>query len=273
LQTEKVRGRKVSRVKPPDKHVLYEKSVQNPAAEVRFMTRVYKKIRGRMPRVLREDFCGTAAVACEWVREGKNRLAYGIDLDLPTLKSGMRRNVEPMGPLASRVKLIHGDVLQRYPFKADVAGALNFSYFIFKERATMLRYMKSVYQGLAKDGLFVLDLFGGPEAQVVQEELTRYGDFTYIWDQARYNPVTGEILCYIHFKLRDGRVMRRAFTYDWRLWSIPELNDILMEAGFKRAMTYWEGTDSTSKEGNGIFRCTRRGDDSASWVAYLVGVK
>lgn len=257
----------------PDKHELYERAVQNPAAEVHFMSRVYKAYRGEAARVLREDFCGTGAVSCEWVRSVGDRTAYGIDLDASTLAWGFEHHVMPLGDAGRRVRLIEGDVRDRYPFKADVVVALNFSYFVFKERAEMLAYVKGVHRSLASRGIFVLDLFGGPEAQIVQEESTRYGDFTYVWDQADYNPVTGEILCYIHFKLRGGRVMRRAFTYDWRLWSMPEMGDILREAGFSRVDAYWEGTDRATGEGNGVFRRTRRGDDSRSWVAYLVGVK
>ena len=47
----------------PDKYLLYQNSVQNPAYEVNFMRRVYRKIRGRSPLLLREDFCGTAILA------------------------------------------------------------------------------------------------------------------------------------------------------------------------------------------------------------------
>ncbi len=216
----------------PNRYVLYEKSVQNSEAEVHFMNRVYKSLRDKPPRILREDFCGTAAVACDWVREGKDRYAYGIDLHGPTLEWGSRHHRDSLGEEAYRVELIQGNVMDRYPFKADVIAALNFSYFTFKQRSTMLEYIGKVYKGLAKDGILVLDLFGGPEAQIVQEESTRHGSFTYVWDQARYNPVTGEILCHIHFKLRKGRIMRKAFTYDWRLWSMPEMADILLEAGF-----------------------------------------
>jgi hypothetical protein len=273
LQTRTATSRKRSPAGLPDKHRLYEEAVQNPAAEIHFMNRIYSQFRGRMPRILREDFCGTAAVACRWVQEGKERFAYGIDLDIDTLRWGLKHNVAPLGEAASRVELHHGDVLQRYAFRADVTAALNFSYFIFKERASMLRYAKSVHHGLEKDGLFVLDLFGGPEAQILQEEHTNLGKFTYIWDQARFNPVTSEILCHIHFKLRDGRIMRRAFTYDWRLWTPREMTEILEEAGFGRTEVYWEGTDSKTKEGNGIYRRTKCGDDSAGWVAYVVGLK
>ena len=56
------------KVRLPDKHILYEKSVQTPDSDVQFMKRVFKAERGRLPQVLREDFCGTAALCCEWIK-------------------------------------------------------------------------------------------------------------------------------------------------------------------------------------------------------------
>ena len=57
-----------TKTKKPDKHWLYQHSVQNPEYEIQFMRRVYRKTRGRLPMRLREDFCGTAILACEWAR-------------------------------------------------------------------------------------------------------------------------------------------------------------------------------------------------------------
>ncbi len=51
-----------------DRHVLYERSVQAVDFEVEFLEKTYREIRGRRPKSLREDFCGTAAAACEWVK-------------------------------------------------------------------------------------------------------------------------------------------------------------------------------------------------------------
>jgi SAM-dependent methyltransferase len=259
--------------KKRDKHVYYERSVQDAASEVSFINRAYKNVRGKAPIVLREDFCGTASVCCEWVRTRKKGVAYGIDLDAPTLAWGTEHNVAPLGKHASRVNLIQGNVLDELPFLADVTAALNFSYFTFKKRDALVHYAKQVRKGLAPDGVFVMDIYGGPDAQTVQLEETDHGDFTYIWDQARYNPVTGETLCHIHFAFPRGKAMRKAFTYDWRLWSLPEMQDVLMDAGFKGVDVYWEGTDSDSEEGNGIFKRTRQGDDASSWIAYLVAAK
>ena len=48
-----------------DRHRLYERAVQCPEAEVDFIDRNYRLLRGRSARTLREDFCGTAAVSCD----------------------------------------------------------------------------------------------------------------------------------------------------------------------------------------------------------------
>ena len=53
----------------------------------------------------------------------------------------------------------------------DIALALNFSYQVFKHRSTMLRYFRGVRESLSADGIFVLDLFGGPDSLL--EEFSR----------------------------------------------------------------------------------------------------
>ena len=273
-----------SRPRRPPKHILYQLSVQNPEFEVGFIRRVYKRQRGREPRRLREDFCGTGILACEWVRRIPDGEAVGLDLHAPTLEWGLEANVSRLDGKADRVSLVECDVLDAtgYEFAsggpgADIVVAFNFSYFVFKARQTLLDYCRRVHQTLDRGGLFFLDLYGGPEAQVEQEESRRVEEegeeFDYVWDQAKYNPITGETLCHIHFDFDDGTRMRRAFSYDWRLWSLPEIQDLLSEAGFRMVEVYWEGTDHSDGGGNGVFRRSTRGDDSRSWICYIVAVK
>ena len=77
----------------------------------------------------------------------------------------------------------------------------------------------------------------------LEEEREISDDLTYLWEQETYNPINHETLCHISFDFSDGSSMTRAFTYDWRLWSIPELREILEEAGFSRTAVYWEEVD------------------------------
>ena len=57
-----------------DRHALYQESVQDTESEVTFLTRMYKKLRGRPALSLREDFCGTALLCAEWIKK-KGRTA------------------------------------------------------------------------------------------------------------------------------------------------------------------------------------------------------
>jgi hypothetical protein len=93
-----------------------------------------------------------------------------------------------------------------------------------------------------------------------------------VWDQAKFNPITNEITCYIHFEFPDGNGMRRAFTYHWRLWSLVEVCEALREAGFQTADVYWEG-EGEDGEGDGVFRRTTRAENCPGWIAYIVAAK
>ena len=64
-----------------DKYYYYEKAVQNPSNEVEFFNEKFEEIRNRKPHTLREDFCGTGAISCEWVKQGEDYFSWGVDLD------------------------------------------------------------------------------------------------------------------------------------------------------------------------------------------------
>ncbi len=264
-----------SMIKKWNKFELYQESVQNAPFEVEFIHDVYKAHRKKRPRKFREDFCGTALLCCEWAKTIPGGEAVGLDLDEPTLRRGQKQNVDALDDdVAARVRLMKRDVMNATRLKADVIAALNFSYFIFKRRPVLKQYFQRVHKALLNDGMLMLDIYGGPQAQVVQEESTEQDPgFDYVWDQDEFNPVTGETKCYIHFDLPDGKRMERAFTYDWRLWTLPEIQDLLTEAGFKKVFVYWEGTDEATQEGNGEFNLSKEGDDAESWIAYIAAFK
>lgn len=254
----------------PDRHDLYERAVQCPEADIKFFERMYRvRNGGNLPVSLREDFCGTAALAAEWVRKRKTNTAVGVDLDEPTLEWGRKRHVEPLGEAASRLLLLQKNVLEVTRPKCDVIAAMNFSYFIFKTREDLGAYFKVARRSLAPGGVFILDIFGGSEAQAETEEEKELDGFNYYWDQDRFDPITHETLFHIHFRLDDGRWLRKAFTYDWRLWSIPEVRELLSEAGFETEV-YWEGTDRATGEGNGVFLKATHQTSCPGWIAYIV---
>jgi hypothetical protein len=258
--------------KNSDKHFLYQESVQNPPEEVRFINRVFKKEYGFKPRVLREDFCGTAFLCSQWVKGRKKNSAFGIDLHGPTLEWGRQHNIAPLGADAARVTLIEDDVRNVNQPRADVISAQNFSWWTFKQRDVLRGYLQNAYESLRDEGMLLMDIYGGPEAQVPQLEEREQDGFIYIWDQDTFNPITNEVRCLIHFKFSDGSKLKKAFTYDWRLWSLPETRDLLEQVGFHKTVVYWEGTDSDG-EPNGIFRPSTQGDLAPAWVAYIVAYR
>jgi len=120
----------------------------------------------------------------------------------------------------------------------------------------------------------IMDVFGGFDAFRELEEPREQDGFTYVWDQDAYNPINGDIRCFIHFEFDDGSRLDRAFTYEWRLWTIPEIRELLREAGFSATHVYWEGTDEDDEEeGNGEFERTEVGDADAGYVSYIVAVR
>ncbi|MEM9171272.1 MAG: class I SAM-dependent methyltransferase [Pseudomonadota bacterium] len=253
-----------------DRHELYEASVQDVEVEVDFLTETYQSIRGKRARRFREDFCGTASAACEWVRRAPENQSVGIDLDRPTLDWGIDHRVSRLSAEQQmRVRLIHDNVLHADAPKADIIGAFNFSYFIFNTRAQLREYFEAARAGLADDGLLFLDAFGGSESYSEMREKTKLDGFTYVWHQAKYHPVTGFMRCHIHFHFNDGSKMKKAFTYEWRIWTLPELRELLLEAGFSQVDVYWEGTDEDG-EGNGIYAPSATGEADPAWIAYLV---
>ena len=68
-----------------DRHILYQASVQCVEADIDFFERLSKSKRGEPFRLLKEDFCGTAALASEFVRtaqtEDVRRLVTGDEFD------------------------------------------------------------------------------------------------------------------------------------------------------------------------------------------------
>lgn len=248
---------------------LYELSVQDPVEDVEFLTHLFKEHRGRTPLTLREDFCGTAALCAAWAASMPERTAVGIDLDETTLDWARRMNLEPIGQARDRVTLHRGDVLDGWIRESEVVVAFNFSYCVLKKRRDLLRYFKTVRSGLAPTGFFVIDLHGGPDAQCEGEEEVEKDGFTYVWDQGPMDALTAHSIRRIHFRFSDGSAIEDAFSYDWRIWTLPELLELLREAGFARVEVYWEEAD---EDGNhtGMFSAVRRAENEEAFIAYLV---
>ena len=260
--------------KTADKYELYQLSVQSPQEDVEFLSETYRKLRRKRALHFREDFCGTALLSATWIAQGRNYTAEGFDIDPEPVNWGKSHHFTELGPVAERMTFHIADVREPSDRPPDVRCAQNFSYCVWKTRLEMLGYFKQAHADLATDGIYVIDLQGGSEVYEAMEEETKIdAGFTYIWDQDEYWPVTSEAMFYIHFRFPDGSKLKRAFTYDWRIWSITELKEILEEAGFAQVDCYWEGTADDGVSGDGVFTKEDKGEACLSYIAYLIAQK
>lgn len=256
-----------------DRHLLYERSVQCAEAEIDFIEATFRRLRGRELQLLREDFCGTANVCCEWVRRKRTHRAIGVDLDPDVLDWGRAHNLSRLTPAqAQRVKLLQQNVLRVKTDPPDAISAMNFSYWLLKERADLKRYFRRALGALKEDGVLFLDAYGGYDSFREIEEQRELEGFTYIWEQAKYEPIRNGLICHIHFAFPDGSRLDRAFSYDWRLWTLPEIRELLNEVGFKRVTVYWQGFDEDG-EPDGNFQPVEEGEADAGWICYLTAEK
>lgn len=268
--TSPSRSRKNRATAPIDRHALYQLAVQAPIEDARLLAAWFRRAAGRPLRVLREDFCGTAAISCAFVqdgrgKEGKLRRAIGVDLDEDTLIYGALHNVVAL-PLAMqrRVQLVHADVRDARVGKADLIAALNFSYCVFHQRSELLQWLRSCHRALRQGGAVVVDAFGGGLAHRPFRERFEHGAFAHEWEQRTFDPATHRVDCRIHFETKHGR-LDDAFVYDWRMWTVPELCDALREAGFPQIEVLWQDP-ATMKF---VPRANPPADPH--WLAYVTG--
>lgn len=257
-----------------DRHDLYQKSVQSSEADLAFYERVFTAEYGRSPRTLREDFCGTAMVCAAWAESREDRTAIGIDLDESVLAWGTTHNLDPLAPaVRRRVRLVSQDVRTVKTPPADLVTAGNFSFCTFRDREGLLAYFRSARRGLGREGMLVMDVLGGYECyQENRLEKRKKRGFVYEWEQTRFDPIEHRGKFAIHFSFPDGSRIDRAFTYDWRLWTLPEIRELLGEAGFSRSDVYWESYDRKTGKGNGVFRKRTHAPAEAVWIGVIVAV-
>lgn len=283
------------------KHRLYELAVTNPLAMAGFLAAVH----GKKPETIREDFCGTAALARGWLQlanelnlPGSSQIgahagAVGVDNDRSVLKQI---------PKTDGFRAIASDVMKCRE-KTDVIAATNFPVCYFHERGDLIKYLKHVRSCLNPRAVFACDLFGGKDAftpgttrikiptgpttasvkqtkQKGRREKSLKRFFWYEWHQLECHSLTGQVCCEINFELPAGSVfndtrkakrIERAFTYEWRLWSIPEMRDAMYEAGFRTVEVYNSLAAGVDSE-NTLYVLPMREDDELTdpYVVYVV---
>ncbi len=260
------------------KYPLYENAVQTPDLHAESFDEIFEEIHGKKATVLREDFCGTYRICMEWVKLNTNKTAYGLDLDPEPLSYGKRVHLKELSPeQKKRVKAYRKNVLTVTTPKADVCIACNFSFFIFKKHDELVTYFKRVYQSLKPDSVFFLEMAGGAGMYEKTKERRRYQRnkkhwYTYIWDQKSFDPITHNGSYAIHFKMPNGNLWEDAFTYDWRMWTIPEIRDALLLAGFDDTYIYWDESDNEDPD-IGIYSRREQGDNDHAWIVLAAGIK
>ncbi len=244
--------------------------------------------KGAAPLLLREDFAGTCAVASAWVVMDEEHQAMAVESHGPTTRWAQRTANRGLGDRVDDLHVVEADVLEVDGPKVDITCALNFSTFMYHDRAALKQYFKAARRGLRREGLLVVDAYGGPGAMrvgtqsrpVPADKTSNPGappgaipGFTYHWEQRSFDPISHRTECRIHFELEGGKRIESAFIYRWRLWTLPELVELMLEAGFKRAEVWCDRFDADAGTSDGEYRPTRGMPAREDWVAYVVGQK
>jgi len=225
--------------KTSDKFDLYQRSVQ--AAEtVQFLQKRFHILTGHPARSFREDFSGTAFNCCEFVKLHPNYRAVAIDLDESALRWCLENNYRELTESQwSQVTLIHGNVLSVKTPRVDLIAVLNLSYAVFKVRSDLLRYLKRSRKSLLKDGAIILDAVTGTDIFGGFTYSGKCEGFTCVSEWRPLNPLNHEYEIRLSFVFPDGSRIRDAFIYYFRWWTLPELQEILSEAGYKNIHVIW----------------------------------
>lgn len=273
----------------PHKLLLYRHAVQDPYADLALLLRIHAHDRGKhapAPTLLREDFAGTCAIAAAFVASDPHRQAVAIDRDASVLRWAWKNVRREIGPRAADLHLVRADVRKvtapRHVPRVDILVSMNFGMLYFHQRGEFLTYLRRARQALRPHGVLVFDVYGGPGAMqrsVQTRRVTKVPEaglpaVKYIWEQRRFDALTNRTDCRIHFQFnQDSRRhhVRNVFTYDWRLWTLPELIELLDEAGFAKTEVWCDKIDPRRGIADGRFRPVKSLPDRHDFVACVVG--
>lgn len=238
-----------------DRFDCYELCVQSP----RHIVAMLAAIHGNEPLVLREDFCGTAAVSRRWVSEAPDRRALAIDLDAQTLAKAKSLAEATCLQHEQQITFHVGDCIGESAISpaaesaADIIFVGNFSIGYIDDRATLVHYLAACKGRLDRGnggfggGVFCCDIYGGASSfrlgGIERRHPSRGKEIIrYQWLHEAADPRTALVVNSISFRVElDGEIVQelpRAFVYAWRLWSLRELTDAMLEAGFADVQVY-----------------------------------
>lgn len=271
-----------SYLEPDLKYSLYEAAVQDPIQQAEVFEKIYREKHGEQPHILREDFCGSFLISSEWVKRNSKNRAIALDLDPAPLDYGKRTHLASLSPSQQkRLSVYEQDVLEATNLQADVIGVCNFSFFIFHERQTLIKYFEQARKSLLEGGALVLEMAGGPsfiDAPFEEDRDVEYEDgeqegepwFTYRWTHRSFEPLTHNGIYTIGFTLETGEKYPDAFVYDWRVWTLPEVQECAREAGFSDIRVYWEMVEGEDDDEESTYEwITEAGSEYETWIAYV----
>ncbi len=226
--------------------------MQNPGALVPLL----RAIHPGTPRVLGEDFSAAAAVSRCWLAQVPRSTAIAADLDQACLDRARALCANP------RLHIRRCNVLTSTPPgpKPDLIFVGNFSICEIHARKSLVAYFRRCRSRLADKGVFVCDIYGGESAfrtGHVQRMHEVPGDdrmrIRYTWQQRHADPITAMVENALQFRvLRSNEVINEltdAFVYRWRLWSLSELREAMLEAGFARVEVFNQLPDAQDADG------------------------
>lgn len=247
-----------------NRHALYELCAQNPTRDAKLLRAIYAHF-ADVPAsglVLGEDFCAAAALSRAWCGLSPKFKAVGVDHD---------QHVLDQSPKHPRVTLHTADV-RKVTAKVDLIAVQNFSICELHHRRDLMAYLKHARSRLKSGRLFICDIYGGSDAFLTgtlpqkvaipspaPKGIPPKAQLTYTWEQRTADPFTGRVVNAMHFTLRQspkagsGRKsveLHDAFVYDWRLWSVPELREALLEAGFASVDVFPRVPDALDSSGH-----------------------
>lgn len=278
-----------------DRFDLYELCVQSPAYDARML----EAIHGGRPRVLGEDFCGTAALSRAWVDLGPDRRAIAVDRDPIVIERALIGNAQrvPADPRRRdtprpRIDYLLADVRDADD-RADILGLLNYAICEIHTRPDLVAYLAHARRRLRTTGrtrgCLICDVYTGNDAFLPGETSRTFDhpaghEVVYTWEQREADPLTGMVENAIHFQVRppkakgrkrgkvEAAVHRDAFHYHWRLWSIPELREAMLEAGFTSTQVFPRSAEAITDDDRFIVEPLLNPDELAdSFSCYVVG--
>ena len=105
------------------------------------------------------------------------------------------------------------------------------------------------------------------------KETTTHDGFTYVWDQAWYDPITGRNRCRIHFRFPTAPESGMHSSTSGACGTLPEIREVLEEAGFRDVTVYWQGPTSRPARATASSRRPSTGEADAGWITYITALK